>query len=195
MKRITQAAATQQAHTTFFETVTSPSVTPKTFELAPTCLSIMVISGSQVPRVISGDWDALWKGLCSTPAKQRVFLMARPIFESLQDAYDQVKSIPTTAVLELNTTREDALAALREGRFSEIIIRAEKFIEIKNIKCSLDKFDFIPGKAASLPAPTLPDAASEALLSSSARPQEENNQLQTKTSTLTKDVLSGCALL
>lgn len=196
MKRITVPSTTQQAQTTFFETITSSSVTPKTSPFTPACLSIMVISGSQVPRAIGGGTDKLWQSLCSTPEKQRVFLMTRPIYESLQEAYDHVKPIPTTSILELNVNRGDALVALRDGRFSEVIIRAEKLIDIPKMRYFPDNVEYTLGKAASLLAPSLPDAASEAPSSpSSARPQEENHQLQSETSTVTKEGLSSCALL
>lgn len=195
MKRITRSSTTQQAQTTFFETITSSSVTPKTSALTPICLSIMVTRGSEVRRVVAGERDALWQDLCSTAENQRVFLMTRPIYESLQEVYDHVKPIPSTSILELNATREDALAAIREGRFSEIIIRAEKLIDIPKMRYFPDKVEFTLGKAANLPAPILTEADSEAPPSSSDQPQEEDNQLQPKTITLAKGGLSSCSFL
>lgn len=164
-----------------------------TFELAPGCLSIMRIYESHVVRAMSGRCDKLWMDFCSTPEKERVFLMTHPLCNTLEEIVDNKATHPKSYILELNVSRDAALTAMREGRFSDIIIRAEQLLAVTSNIYAPHNIKFIPGKAAGVIAPIISDDSTTAPFSPVE--QQDSNQSTTKLGVTASSTIKGCILV
>lgn len=81
--------------------------------------------------------------------------MERLLCNSLEEILRTTSPHPKIYILELNVTRDDALAAIREGRFSDVIIRAEQLLAVTSNKYTPQNIKFTPSKAPTIIAPAV----------------------------------------